>query len=44
MEFNRNKTPVEVIKEGAFGGTFFREIYLDVNRKWYKNSWKELIT
>ena len=33
MEFNRNKTPVEVIKEGAFGGTFFREIYLDVNRK-----------
>ena len=44
MEFNRSKTPVEVIKEGAFGGTFFREIYLGVNKKWYKNSWKELIT
>ena len=41
MEFNQNKTPVEVIKEGAFGGTYFREIYPGVNKKWCKNSWKE---
>ena len=25
MEFAANKTPVEVIKEWAFGGTYFRE-------------------
>ena len=37
MEFNSNKTPVEVIKEGAFGGTYFRDIYSGANRKWYIN-------
>ena len=26
MEFGANKTPVEVISEGAFGGTYFRDI------------------
>ena len=41
MEFNTNKTPVESIKEGAFGGTYFRDIYSGVNRKRYKISWKE---
>ena len=41
MEFNPNKTPVEIIKEGAFGRTYFRDIYSGVNKKWYKNSWKE---
>ena len=35
------KTPVEVIKEGAFGGTYFRDIYYGVNRKWNRYSWKE---
>ena len=30
-----------MIKEGAFGGTYFRDIYSCVNNKWYKNSWKE---
>ena len=36
MELNLNKAPVEIIKEGAFGGkTYFRDIYSDVNRKWY---------
>ena len=25
MNFGTNKTPVEIIKEGAFGGTYFRE-------------------
>ena len=28
MEFAANKTPVEVFKEGAFGGTYFRNIHL----------------
>ena len=32
-----NKSPVE----GAFGGTYFRDIYSGVNGKWYRNSWKE---
>ena len=41
MDFGTNKTPAEVIKEGAFGGTYFRDIYNAVNGKWYKNSWKE---
>ena len=27
MDFGANKMPIEVIKEGAFGGTYFRDIY-----------------
>ena len=27
MNFSPNKTPIEIIKEGAFGGTYFRDIY-----------------
>ena len=30
-----------MIKKGAFGGTYFRDIYSSVTNKWYKNSWKE---
>ena len=30
MYFGANKTPVEVIKEGAFGDTYFRDIYSNV--------------
>ena len=30
-----------MIKEGAFGGTYFRDIYSGVTRKWYTKSWKE---
>ena len=41
MDFHTNKTPVEIIKEGAFGGTYFRDIYSNVNNKWGKNSWNE---
>ena len=41
MDLGTNKTTVEIIKEGAFGGTHFREIYSSVNDKWYKNSCKE---
>ena len=43
MNFNPNKTPVQIIKEGAFCGTYFRVIYSNINEKWYKNSWKEFI-
>ena len=41
MDFGANKTPVEVIIEGAFGGTYFRDIYSVVNENSYKKSWKE---
>ena len=41
MNFTPNKTLVEIISEGAFGGTYFRDIYSGVNGKWYRNSWKE---
>ena len=42
MDFSPNKTPVEII-ESAFGGTSFRDVYSNINKKWYKNSWKEFI-
>ena len=41
IELHPNKSPIEVIKESAFGSTYFRDIYSNVNSKWYKNSWKE---
>ena len=43
MNFSPNKTPIEMIKEGAFGGTYFGNIHSDIKKKWYKNSWKEFI-
>ena len=41
MDFKLNISPVEIIKKGAFGGTYFRDIYSGVNDRFYKNSWKE---
>ena len=41
MGFSPNKTPTEIVKEGAFGGTYFRDIYSGINGKLYGNSWKE---
>ena len=41
MDFGANKTPIEVIKEGAFGATYFRDLFPDVNGKWYKKSRKK---
>ena len=41
MNFSPTKTSIEIIKEGALGGTYFRDIYSGINEKWYKNSWKE---
>ena len=43
MNFSPNKTPIEIIKEGAFSGNYFRHIYSSINEKWYKNSWKEFV-
>ena len=40
MNFSPNKTPIEVIREGAYEGTYFKDIYSDINENWYKNSWK----
>ena len=37
--FHPNITPVNVIKRGASGGIYFRDIYSNVNNKWYKHSW-----
>ena len=41
MDFGANKTPAEVIKEGAFGATYFRDIYSGVNGKLYRKPWQE---
>ena len=41
MDFGTNKTPVQIIREGALGVTCFRDIHSIVNGKWYKTSWKE---
>ena len=38
MDFGTNKSPIEIIKEGALGGTYFRDIYSNINGKWFKNS------
>ena len=43
MDFRPNKTPIEKIKESAFGGTYFRDIYSNINKKWYRNLWEEFI-
>ena len=41
MDFGANKTPVEVIREGAFGGTYLRDIYSGITGKWCKKSGEE---
>ena len=38
MDFGTNKTLVEIIKEGASGRTYFRDIYSGINGKWYRKS------
>ena len=43
MNLSPNKTAIEIIREGAFGGAYFRDIYSGINEKWYKNSWKEFV-
>ena len=41
MDVGANKTPVQIIKVGAFGGTYFTDIYSGINGKWYRKSGKE---
>ena len=41
MDFGVNRTPVEVINEGAFRGNYFRDISQGINDKWYRKSWKQ---
>ena len=36
--FHPNITPVDVIKKGSLGITYFRDIYSNVNYKFYKNT------
>ena len=40
-DIHPNITPVEIVKKGAFGGAYFRDIYSGVNNRFSKNSWKE---
>ena len=40
MDFGTNKMLIEVTK-GVFVQTYFRDIYFDINGKWYGKSWKE---
>ena len=40
MDFSPNNTPIEVVREGAFVGIYFRAIYSGINENWYRNSWK----
>ena len=42
MDFGANKTPAEIIKKGAFGGTYLRNIYSGINGKWYTKSQRQL--
>ena len=44
MRFGANKTPVHVIREVAFGGTSFRDIYSSVNGSSTQNNGKNLIS
>ena len=30
MDFSPNKSPIEIIKEGAFGGAYFRDVYSNI--------------
>ena len=41
MDFGTNKTRAEIIKEGAFGENYFRDIYSGINDKWYRKTLKE---
>ena len=33
MSFSPNETTIEIIKEGAFGGTYFRDFLPGINKK-----------
>ena len=37
-----NKTPIEEIKEGGFGVTYFRDVYSGINGRWYKKDMERI--
>ena len=41
LDFSAKKPAVEIIKEGTFRRTFFKDIYSGINDKCYRKSWKE---
>ena len=41
MDFGADKMPVQAIKEGAFGGAYFGDVYSGVDGKCNRKSWKE---
>ena len=44
MDFGANARPIEVIKEGAFGGTYVRDIYSSVTGSGTKRHRKNSIS
>ena len=44
MDFNPNKTSIQILKEGAFGGTYFRAIILVLMENGTKIHGKNLIS
>ena len=46
MEFRPNISPVDVIKKGAFGGTYFRDIpeleFSDIDGKYYASDFYDV--
>ena len=42
MDFSPNKTPIEIIKECAFGDTYFRDVYSNINKNGTKIQGKNL--
>ena len=44
MKFRLNISPVDVIKKGAFGGTYFRDIHSNVKVNFIKIVGKNLVS
>lgn len=42
MEFNPNRTPADILKEGSFGETSINNRYSNVTNKQHNDYWKEL--
>jgi len=40
-DFTPDLTPREIFLNGSFGGTYWRPIYSDITKKWYKDQHKE---
>lgn len=42
MEFNPNRTPADILKEGSFGEASINNRYSNVTNKQHNDYWKEL--